>query len=431
MHRYSYVQKSSLKTRVFRALGAVGVAAGLLVQPAAAEVWNTVVVAPSDNMSGLFRAHNAKQGDLAALISNETAARMLRAIKPGDVVEMRVSAAGKLDSFSLSTASHELVALRSGIDNWSVRSSALSKRAKQAMALRKLELAFVKRAANAAAPHEDGSQATAVTEYEFRVRAKPLAQEKQIAVVTDDRPAAEPLEGPTSTPAIQAVEPLPVFDGVLSKRKLAKSVRQAELKLSRIESDVAGQLVWALESDQPLIPNKLIFAPSLPARTVVADASPVDFHKVLLKAERRQNAKVLAFSVRSNPLNDPRILAMLKGARSHIGVPYLWGGNTPNGFDCSGFVVYHTKRIGVALPRTAHQQFVSTRSSPVGRGDLEPGDLVFFRDGKRPGRIGHVGIYVGKDSFIHAVGDEKPVQITPLSRPHYARRFVRGGRIVG
>ena len=74
---------------------------------------------------------------------------------------------------------------------------------------------------------------------------------------------------------------------------------------------------------------------------------------------------------------DGRIRKVLHRARQLIGSPYLWGGTTPKGFDCSGFVVYNLNKVGVSVPRTAHQQFNHTRNRPVSRKDLRPGDLVF------------------------------------------------------
>ena len=125
-----------------------------------------------------------------------------------------------------------------------------------------------------------------------------------------------------------------------------------------------------------------------------------------------------------------RVHKVLASAKDLIGSPYLWGGTTPNGFDCSGFVVYNLKRVGVKVPRTAHQQFNHTRARAVSRENLRPGDLVFFKDPKNHKRIGHVGIYVGNDQFIHSVKTGIPVKITSMNRAYYRKRFVRGGRVI-
>jgi peptidoglycan DL-endopeptidase CwlO len=103
-------------------------------------------------------------------------------------------------------------------------------------------------------------------------------------------------------------------------------------------------------------------------------------------------------------------------ALKYIGVPYLWGGTTPSGFDCSGLVQYCYRAVGVNLPRTSREQFrVGTFIAPDNQGALKPGDLVFFGYGADPGRIHHVGMYVGDGNFIHAPGTGDHVKISSLA----------------
>ena len=103
-------------------------------------------------------------------------------------------------------------------------------------------------------------------------------------------------------------------------------------------------------------------------------------------------------------------------ALRYIGVPYVWGGTTPSGFDCSGFVQYCYQQVGVNLPRTSREQFkVGTFIAAENLGGLKPGDLVFFGYGADPGRIHHVGMYVGDGNFIHAPGTGDHVKISSLA----------------
>jgi cell wall-associated NlpC family hydrolase len=103
-------------------------------------------------------------------------------------------------------------------------------------------------------------------------------------------------------------------------------------------------------------------------------------------------------------------------ARHLLGVPYRWGGTSPStGFDCSGFVQFVYRHLGIDLPRTTYSQFGIGRR--VSRAGLEPGDLVFF-DG-----VGHVGLYVGGGRFIHAPHSGTSVQISSLADSWYASRF--------
>jgi len=157
------------------------------------------------------------------------------------------------------------------------------------------------------------------------------------------------------------------------------------------------------------------------AREWLVNFGPANSRSVLRVADRR---------ARSTRNERGRVHKVLASAKDLIGSPYLWGGTTPSGFDCSGFVVYNLNRVGVQVPRTAHQQFNHTRTRPVSRKNLRPGDLVFFYDPENRSRIGHVGIYVGNDQFIHSVKTGIPVKITSMNRAYYRKRFVRGGRVI-
>jgi cell wall-associated NlpC family hydrolase len=107
-------------------------------------------------------------------------------------------------------------------------------------------------------------------------------------------------------------------------------------------------------------------------------------------------------------------------AMSFVGTPYVWGGASPAGFDCSGFVMYVYAHFGVSLPHSSYAQY--GYGSPVSRSQLQPGDLVFF-DG-----LGHVGIYVGGGSFIHAPHTGDVVKVSSMTG-WYASTFVGGRRL--
>jgi peptidoglycan DL-endopeptidase CwlO len=94
-------------------------------------------------------------------------------------------------------------------------------------------------------------------------------------------------------------------------------------------------------------------------------------------------------------------------AMQFLGVPYRWGGASPSGFDCSGFVMYVFSRVGVSLPHNAAMQY--GYGAPVSRANLQAGDVVFFNG------LGHNGIYIGGNQFIHSPHTGDVVKISTLT----------------
>jgi cell wall-associated NlpC family hydrolase len=109
-------------------------------------------------------------------------------------------------------------------------------------------------------------------------------------------------------------------------------------------------------------------------------------------------------------------------AMRYLGTPYVYGGASPGGFDCSGLVMYVYAQVGVSLPHSSYAQY--SMGVPVSRDQLQPGDLVFF-DG-----LGHVGIYAGGGTFIHAPHTGDVVKISSLSESWYASTYVGARRIL-
>lgn len=109
--------------------------------------------------------------------------------------------------------------------------------------------------------------------------------------------------------------------------------------------------------------------------------------------------------------------ALISYASQFLGTPYVWGATGPNSFDCSGFTKYVYAHFGINLPRVSRDQ--AEVGTYVSRDDLQPGDLVFFKNGDNP--VHHVGIYVGNGSYIHAPRTGDVVKISSLSsRSDYA-----------
>ncbi|MDK4536396.1 C40 family peptidase [Kingella kingae] len=117
---------------------------------------------------------------------------------------------------------------------------------------------------------------------------------------------------------------------------------------------------------------------------------------------------------------------LISSAMGFLGVAYRFGGTSPTGFDCSGFMQYiFRKAFAVNLPRTSAEQ--ATIGTPVSRSQLQPGDMVFFRTAGS--RISHVGMYIGNDRFIHAPRTGKNIEITSLSSQYWSTRYATARRV--
>jgi cell wall-associated NlpC family hydrolase len=129
-----------------------------------------------------------------------------------------------------------------------------------------------------------------------------------------------------------------------------------------------------------------------------------------------------AGSVSSSPAPPAKYGGVVGIAMQYLGVPYVWGGASPSGFDCSGFAMYVYGQVGISLPHNAAMQY-NTVGVPVSRDDLQPGDLVFF-DG-----LGHMGIYIGGGQFVHAPHTGDVVKISSLYDSWYASTYVGAKRV--
>lgn len=114
---------------------------------------------------------------------------------------------------------------------------------------------------------------------------------------------------------------------------------------------------------------------------------------------------------------------VIKEAKKYIGTPYRYGGISPKGFDCSGFVSFSYKKVGVALPHSAAAMYQKGKS--VSKSKLKPGDLVFFNTGSK--KISHVAIYIGNNKVIHSVSNG--VKIDYLSNPYWKTRYIGAKRV--
>lgn len=115
--------------------------------------------------------------------------------------------------------------------------------------------------------------------------------------------------------------------------------------------------------------------------------------------------------------------AAIDYALAQLGKPYVWGGNGPSGYDCSGLVQQAYRRSGISLPRVADDQYAAT--TPITAGQLRRGDLLFWSDSGRASGIHHVGIYLGGGTFVEAPRPGKTVRVSTLSSGFYPTHFGR------
>lgn len=115
---------------------------------------------------------------------------------------------------------------------------------------------------------------------------------------------------------------------------------------------------------------------------------------------------------------------ILRSAYNMMGVPYVFGGTSPYGFDCSGFTSYVFRQAGISLPRMADGQYYASTRIPSSA--LRPGDLVFFST--YAAGASHVGIYVGNGQFIHA-SSSRGVMVSSAFTGYWGERYIGAGRV--
>lgn len=205
-----------------------------------------------------------------------------------------------------------------------------------------------------------------------------------------------------------------------------------------VSSNMSGfQRIQQLQnSSDEAIPNATIPTPTQFADTDVALHSQhkvqVPAHKAQPKPQPKPPVHHTVVHLPSKPLtsrSQSSVIPSSYGAevatysQRFIGTPYVWGGSSPKGFDCSGFVEYTYQHYGVNLGHSSYGQF--TQGTAVSRGNLSAGDLVFF-DANGPG-ASHVGIYLGGGQFISAAGSS--VRIDSLSSAYWGGHYVGARRI--
>ncbi|HBR01783.1 MAG TPA: glycoside hydrolase [Ruminiclostridium sp.] len=201
----------------------------------------------------------------------------------------------------------------------------------------------------------------------------------------------------------------------------SQSAQAAKLNAARMDSSIE---ITANPSETPpaspsATPETTLDASAVPKPAPKASRSP----KASASAAPKSSTSSAPKSVSRGSTLASKIIAT---AKSCLGVPYVWGGTSPKGFDCSGFVQYVFSRHGISLSRTASDQYNAGIS--VSKSSLKAGDLVFFETYKSG--ASHVGIYLGGSQFIHASSGAEKVMVSNLTSSYYTSHYIGARRVI-
>ncbi|MCR1897654.1 NlpC/P60 family protein [Irregularibacter muris] len=200
---------------------------------------------------------------------------------------------------------------------------------------------------------------------------------------------------------------------------LYKGEKKVKEEGKKGEKEITAEITFinGVESKKTIVEEKVLQEPK--NKVVLVGTKERPRAAVSTQSSRKKGNKNSVSSNRPAPTYNGNLgSAIVSTARHYLGTPYRSGGSTPAGFDCSGFTSYIYRQYGINIPRSSGAQ--GGFGARVSKSELKPGDIVVFP--------GHVGIYVGGNSFIHSPSPGKSIQITSLNNAYFKNRFISGRR---
>ncbi|NLB20003.1 MAG: hypothetical protein GX829_04025, partial [Clostridium sp.] len=217
-------------------------------------------------------------------------------------------------------------------------------------------------------------------------------------------------------------------------KKQEADVKLVELQEEekKIEEDLSGKELSLMASGKAIVNNSNSSDSDLESaitelrnvrKQIITDSADTEVVDLIEKAKSILNER--ASSRQSSGMSSGTASAssssIVNKAYQYLGVPYVWGGTSPGGFDCSGFIQYVYRAQGINLPRTSGGQ--ASSGSYVSISNAQPGDIVYFGQS----RVTHVGIYIGNNRMIHSPSPGKSVMITNMNW-HLNNYKIQGAR---
>ena len=250
--------------------------------------------------------------------------------------------------------------------------------------------------------------------------AAPVSKASALAAKATQTSKAPAKKAEKAKPAAEKKAAKPEAKKTAEPKKKAEPVKAKKDKTSEKKATLA-------KADKK--PEKADKRKAVETKKAVAQKSEKSRDKAVAKgkndkkiavAKDKKYAPAKTRDVAANGISSARS-TLLNHGKKFIGTPYVWGGTSPKGFDCSGLVHYLYQKQGVSIPRNSREQFsrLPVASNP------QPGDLVFFR---RNGTINHVGLYLGGGKMLHAPQTGAKVRIEDMGRPNWKRRYAGARR---